>query len=239
MREEATMQPTTIDISLGDAAELRNAWLDGFQNGGMFIPGSFSIAAGAAVLVRVHVEKPTPTTTLLLGTVIWRRLPQRDPIIGLSSISLRAGIGISFVPSMQNRVLFLDRLARGTGSELRSAARYPTALLGELSARTTERPVEARVLDVAVRGARVALARGAFVDTGSSIELRMAMPRSGEMARAPLRGTVAWVDRATGTSLGVRLDLSTTDERLIWAKVVTRAREDLEAHPIRVDRQVG
>jgi len=232
------MQPITIDITLGEAAELRNAWLDGFQNGGMFIPGAFAIPAGAAVLVRVHIEKPAPTTTLLLGTVIWRRLPHRDPVVGLATVTLRAGIGISFTPAMQSRVLFLDRLARGTGSELRAAARYPTQLVGEVSARTTERPVEAKVLDVAVRGARVALSRAAFVDAGSAIELRMAMPRSGEMTRAPLSGRVAWVDRA-GQAIGVRLDLATTDERLIWAKVVTRAREELEAHPVRVERHVG
>jgi Tfp pilus assembly protein PilZ len=235
MREGGmAMDPTTIEISLGDAGELRDAWLDGFQNGGMFIAGTFAIAAGAAVLVRVQVERPSPTNTLLLGTVIWRRLPQREPAVGLSSITLRAGIGISFAPAMQGRVLFLDRLARGTTNESRTATRYPTQLLGELVAREGERPVEARLLDVSVRGACVSLAHGAFLDPGAAIEMRVAMPRSGEIVRAPLCGRVAWVNRATGQSLGVRLDLATTDERLSWAKIVTRARETLEAHPIRV-----
>lgn len=233
------MAPTTIEIALGDAAELRNAWLDGYQNGGMFVPGTFAVPAGAAVLVRVRVERPRPTTTVLLGTVVWRRLPQRDPVIGSSSISLRAGIGVSFAAAMQNRVLFLDRLARGTATESRGAARYPTELLGELSPRNSERPIEARVLDVALRGARVSLSDAAFLDAGAAIELRVAVPRSGEMARAPLHGRVAWVDRASGKQVGVKLELATTDERLVWAKIVTRAREELEANPIRVDRRVG
>ena len=238
------MEPTTIEISLDHAAELRDAWLDGFQNGGMFIPGSFAIAAGAAVLVRVHVERPTPATTLLVGTVVWRRLPQKDPVVGASSISLRAGIGISFTPAMQNRVLFLDRLARGTVNESRAAARYPTELPGEVTARHSERPVEARVLDVAVRGARVSLPCSVVVEAGSAIEMRIAMPRSGEISRAPLRGRVAWVspaspEGASSRALGVRLDLATTEERLVWAKIITRARESLESHPIRADRQVG
>lgn len=232
------MAPTTIDIALGDAAELRNTWLDGYQNGGMFIPGAFAVPAGAAVLVRVRVDRPRPTTTVLLGTVIWRRLPQRDPIVGSSSVALRAGIGVSFAASMEGRVLFLDRLARGTATESRAAARYPTELLGEVSARDSERPIQARVLDVAVRGARVSLSDAAFLDSGAAIEMRVAIPRSGEIARAPLRGRVAWVDR-NGKQLGLKLELATTDERLVWAKIVTRAREELEANPIRVDRQVG
>jgi Tfp pilus assembly protein PilZ len=232
------MQPTTIDIALGDAAELRNAWLDGYQNGGMFIPGTFAIAAGAPVLVRVHVERPSQTTTILLGTVIWRRLPQKDPVARTSSITLRAGIGISFVPTMQSRVLFLDRLARGTASESRAATRYPTELPGEFAVTRGEQAVEARIVDVAVRGARVALASGTFVEPSAAIEMRIATPRSGELARAPLRGRVAWVETG-GRSVGVRLDLATAEERLLWAKIVTRAREAIEAHPIRVERQVG
>jgi Tfp pilus assembly protein PilZ len=233
------MAPTTIELSLADAGELRNAWLDGYQNGGMFIPGTFAVPAGAAVLVRVHVERPRPTATVLLGTVVWRRLPQRDPVIGASSVTLRAGIGISFAASMQGRVLFLDRLARGTATEGRSAARYPTELAGEVCARDSERPIDARVLDVAVRGAGISLSKPAFLDAGAAIEVRVGIPRSGEVSRAPLRGRVAWVERATGQMVGVKLDLATTDERLVWAKIVTRAREELEANPIRVERRVG
>ena len=171
-------------------------------------------------------------------------LPQRDPATSTSSITLRAGIGISFTPEMASRVLFLDRLARGAANESRSSARYPTNLLGEVEARETERPVEARVLDVAVHGARVSVARGAFVDAGSAVSMRIAMPRSGEVARSPLRGRVAWVSPAaregvSSRTIGVRLELATSDERLIWAKIVTRAREELEASPIRVERQLA
>jgi Tfp pilus assembly protein PilZ len=241
------MQPRTIEIRVRDAGELRVAWLDGLSDGGVFLPGNFSVGAGTPVLLRVVVERPTPTTTLLIGSVVWRRLPQREPVMGQSSITLRAGIGISLAPSMRARALFLDRLARGSAGEARGALRYPTDLPGELTVRTDERATAARVLDVSVRGARVSLSSQAFVQAGSAIEARIAVATSGEFARMPLRGRVAWIgersdaaiNRNSSQQVGVRLDLSTTDERLIWAKIVTRAREALEEQPIRVEKLTG
>lgn len=229
----------TFEIRLRDADELKLAWLDGLDDGGLFLPGNFPITAGASVVLRVTIERPMPTTTLLAGTVAWRRLPQRESAERTSSVRLRAGIGVSFAPSMRPRALFLDRLGRGSAAEGRSVMRYPTELAGELSARASERATAARVVDVSVRGARVALITSAFIDVGSPIELRLAAASSGEHRRVPLHGHVAWVERSSGQQLGVRLDLSTTDERLIWAKIVTRARESLEHQPIRIERLVG
>lgn len=233
------MRTRTVEIRLRDADELRMAWLDGLQEGGVFVPGAFAIGAGAPVILRVMIEKPVATTTVLMGSVVWRRLPQREPAFGSSSITLRAGIGVAFAPSMRGRALFLERIARGAASEDRGAIRYPTDLAGEVSARTSEKAFSARMLDVSVRGARLHLAAPAFLEAGGAIEIRIAHAVSGELSRAPLTGRVAWLDRPTGQHVGVRLDLSSTEERLIWAKIVTRARESLEEQPIRVDRLVG
>lgn len=233
------MQAQTIELRVRSADELRVAWLDGLQDGGIFLPGAFAISAGAPVLLRVLVEEPTPTTTVLAGTIVWRRLPQREPVAGHSSITLRAGIGVSLATAMRPRALFLDRLARGSAAEGRSALRYPTEIPGELTARETERATTAVVVDVSVRGARMMLASPAFLAMGCTIEARIAVPRSGEFPRMPLRGRVAWVDRGSGQHVGLRLDLGSTEERLIWAKIVTRARESLEDHPIRVERLTG
>ncbi len=233
------MQPRTIEIRLRDADELRMAWLDGLQDGGVFVPGAFELGAGAPVILRVMIERPVATTTVLIGSVVWRRLPAREPAVSSSSITLRAGIGVSFASSMRARALFLERIARGAASEVRAALRYPTEIAGEVAARTSERAAPARLLDVSVHGARLYLGASAFLETGAAIELRIAAPTSGELSRAPLGARVAWIDRSTGQHVGVRLDLGTTDERLIWAKIVTRAREALEEQPIRVDRLVS
>lgn len=245
------MEPTAIEIRVQEAGELRAAWLDGFDaqggggawSGGLFVPGTFSIAAGSPVRVRIDIERAA-TTTILDGVVIWRRLPPREQAVGVSSITLRPGLGIAFSPAMRTRVLYLERLGRGSAHEARTAARYPTELRGELVVRSGERPLRARVVDVAVRGAKIVLGEQSFVAAGSTVELRVAMPKSTEIVRAPLVGRVAWIDGApqnegVGGSLGVRLDLATTDERLHWAKIVTRAREAFEEHPIKVGRLVG
>ena len=234
------MEPSTFEIHLRDADELRLAWLDGLDDGGLFLPGDFSVSAGSPVLLRVIIDRPAPTTTLLAGIVAWRRLPTRQ--LGeprRSGINLRAGIGVSFAPSMRVRALFLDRLGRGSAGESRTALRYPVDLPGDLSARSSERATGARIVDVSLRGTRVALATSAFLDVGSAIELHVAVASSGEFSRWPLHGHVAWIERSSGQQLGVRLDLATSEERLIWAKIVTRARESLEAHPIRITRLVG
>ncbi|MGZ3420342.1 MAG: hypothetical protein ACXVEE_20875 [Polyangiales bacterium] len=229
------MDPSAIEIRVRDAEELRSVWLDGFEQGGIFIPGAFNLAAGLPVRIRITTERPA-ATTVLDGTVVWRRLPQRE---STSPAVLRAGIGIAFAPSMSARVLFLDRLSRGAAADGRAAVRYPTDMRGELLVRSNDRPSPALLVDVAVRGAKILLSEPVVVTPESVVELRVASPRSGESVRAGLVARVAWSNRDGKTAMGVRLELATAEERLHWAKVVTRAREVFEEHPIKVPKLVG
>jgi len=229
------METSTIEIRLRSAEDVRAWWLDGFADGGVFVPGVFTMPAGSPILVRLLTELPAGACTVLTGTVIWRRLPTR----GDGPELLRPGIGVAFDPTMRNRVLFLDRLGRGTASDSRGGARYPTRLASEVAVREAERAQPAEVLDVGPRGARVITPRASFVEAGSTVRLWVAPEQSGESTFAPLTGRVAWLDRSDAETFGVRLDLATKEERLHWAKVVTRARETLERAAHLVDRRVG
>lgn len=230
------MQTQTIELRLSGPEELRDLWLDNLSDGGLFVPGSFPVSAGTDVLVRVIVEKVGPeahaATTVLGGTVVWRRLPSRDPN---AAATLRPGVGIAFHSDMRPRALFLERISRGVTTEGRGAVRYPARMPGEVRILVEERPLSSHVVDVGVRGARLEVTEAAYCEPGQRIELSVALPRSGEVNLAPLVGHVAWrsVSREGRTSLGVRLDLETKEERLHWAKIVTRARESLDEHPLR------
>ncbi len=232
------MDASTIEIRFRRAEDLRAWWLDGFEEGGLFVPGTFALSAGTPVLLRIFTELPTPSTTLLTGTVIWRRLPPRLETPG----ALRAGVGIAFDASMRHRVLFLDRLGRGAAHDGRTALRYPTRLASEVGLREGERAQPGEILDVSPHGARVHLIRSGLADVvanGGTVKLWVAPPVSGEASFSPLAGRVAWLDRSSGDKFGLRLELATKDDRLHWAKVVTRCREAVERERQLVDRLVG
>ncbi len=235
------MEARTIELHLQDPEGLRDLWLDDVPEGGVFVPGVFPLSAGTDVLVRVIVDNVagSTATTLLTATVIWRRLPPRDP--ARTATSLRAGVGVAFHTEMRARAAFLERLSHGATAEGRSAVRYPARLPGELRTRAAvefgaqERPLSIVVVDVGVRGARLEVESAAFLEPKQRIELAVVLPRSGEVNLAPLVGHIAWrsVSREGQTSFGARLDLETREERLHWAKIVTRVREALEDHPLR------
>lgn len=230
------MSTQTIELKLGGPEELRDLWLDNLSDGGLFVPGVFPVSAGTNVLVRVVVDKVTSdghaATTVLGGTVVWRRLPPRD---AQAHAALRPGIGVAFHPEARPRALFLERLSRGVTTEGRGAVRYPARLPGEVRILAEEKPLSTHLVDVGVRGARVEVLQPAYCEPGQRVEITVALPRSGEINLSPLVGHVAWrsVSRDGKTSLGVRLDLESKEERLHWAKIVTRAREALEEHPLR------
>ena len=235
------METSTIELHLRDPEGLRDLWLDDVPDGGVFVPGVFPVSAGTDVLVRVCVDNVAgaTATTLLTATVMWRRLPPR--VGSHAPASLRPGVGVAFHPDMRARAVFLERLSHGATAEGRSAVRYPARLPGEL--RTTsgaafgveDRPLSTTVLDVGVRGARIEVKNPAFWEPGQRVELAVVLPRSGEVNLSPLVGHITWrsVSREGRTSLGVRLDLESKEERLHWAKIVTRVREALEDHPLR------
>ncbi len=59
--------------------------------------------------------------------------------------------------------------------------------------------------------------------------LWVAYAPSGESSFAPLAGHLAWVDAQQPENTGIQLDLATREERLHWARIVTRARDELHA----------
>lgn len=219
------METPTLELTVQRAEDLRAWWLDGFSDGGLFVPGVFPVAAGAQVNVRVVHEEPTTSCTLLSGTVVWRRYPPREGSHPIAS--LRPGVGVAFNPSMRKRVLFLERLSRGTASEGRRGLRYPASLPGELVVREGERGLEVRVEDVSPHGARVTVSDSSLLTRGARVRLWVAHAPSGESSFAALEGETAWVQPGTQGQAGIRLHLATANERLHWARVVTRAREAL------------
>ncbi len=243
----------TIDARVADAGELRAVWLDDIPHGGLFIGGSFSVAAGANVRLRIQTARP-PSTTILDAVVVWRRLPPAEAR-RTSAISLRPGIGVAFTPAMHARVAFLSRLSRGADGAARAPAydegrrstRYPTSLRGEIVVpavgRGDARAHAAVLRDVAVHGAALSVADAVELSPGQPISLRLAPNQSGESALSSLHGRVAWVGsergRAARRVTGVQLRLDSAPERLHWAKIVTRARQAFEHDPIRVSNLVG
>lgn len=233
---------SAIELRVRHAEDLRAWWLDGVADGGLFIPHVVTVAAGTPIVVRILTERPHPGSTVLRGTVIWRRLSAGavgsvDPKMS-GAFPLRPGLGIQFDPSMRSRLLFLDRLERGAAADGRSGLRYPASLVGELGVRGDERALEVSVEDVGPRGARIrapnpSLFAGAA--GGGTVRLWLASGTSGTSSFASLAGRVAWVDKALGQTAGVRLELGTKEDRLHWARVFSRCREDFERRFISVE----
>jgi len=216
-----------IEIRVGSPDELRGLWLDGMPFGGIFVPGAVSLSAGMPVFVHVVMEGPALASVTLTATVAWRRHPVRESIA--PHVTLRPGVGIAFDAEMRDRVLFLDRLARGDAEEKRQGIRYPATLHGELVLLDGERAIDTRVEDVGPRGARISLKIEADLVPGSPVRLWVAHAYSGENAFVPLAARIAWSDPDRPKLAGISLDLMTKEERLIWARIVTRARSMLEA----------
>ena len=236
---------SAIELRVKSAEDLQAWWLDGFPDGGLFVPGPVALPAGSRVLVRIFTEHPTSATTVLSGTVAWRRLSAgaihaaNRPESSRASQELRAGIGIAFDPAMRGRLLFLDRLGRGATHDGRAGVRYPASMVGELAVRGGERAVSVQVDDVGPRGARLRLADGAVVSGTTPVRLWLAADVSGASSFAPLAGNVAWVGRHAEGPLGVRLDLGNKEDRLHWARVFNRCRAEFERRFVAVDRLVG
>jgi Tfp pilus assembly protein PilZ len=231
------VEATGIEVRVGTPDDLRALWLDGFADGGIFVPGAISLSAGMPVFVHLVVEGAPTGSVMLTGTVAWRRHPVRESTP--PSVVLRAGVGIAFDRDTRERALFLDRLARGTSRELRGGIRYPAALHGELVLLDGERAIDTRIEDVGPRGARIAVKAAADLSPGSPIRLWVAHAHSGENAFVPLAARVIWNDADHPKVAGVQLDLTTKEERLIWARIVTRARDALESRLVPQERVTG
>jgi hypothetical protein len=207
------VQPSSIEVHLRDARELRELWLDGFENGGVFVEGTFLFTAGTPIRLRVTVDSPA-ASTVLDGTVVYRRAARGTATSGAH----KPGIGIAFAKTLRPSIEFLSRVAKQAASDGRAHVRYPTDVEVELSTRVGEM-APARLVDVGVSGARVAARVPTELVTDRLVEFRAASAPSA--ASTSLFGRVVW---SSADALGVRLVFGTTEERVHWAKLVTRAR---------------
>jgi hypothetical protein len=229
---------TAIELRVQHPEDLRNYFLDGLLNGGLFVPGIFALPAGSPVVVHVFHELPTPGSTILTGIIVWRRMmagAQGAASSTSGTFPLRPGVGVEFDPAMRTRLLFLDRLERGTTRDGRTGVRYPAQLRGELSLRGDERALEVAVDDVGPRGVRVLLPATSVLSSAAAVRLWLTSPESGASSFAALAGHVAWVDKAHGDRAGLHLELGSREDRLHWARVFNRCREDFEGRFVRVD----
>lgn len=223
------MLGNVIYLSLERVEELRARWLDGFADGGLFVPGVHAASAGTNVSVCVLIRIPE-LTVMLEGAVVWRRLPTRV----VPSNSLEPGIGVAFHASMRERLTFLERLAHGQARESRRSPRYPILLRSELGVTTGTGPFPAIIQDVSANGALVEITSGAPVRAGVGVELSLVQRQSGFVSAAPVVGRVAWVSVRGGRRFaGLALEASPSDGRDWWAGVVGRARDSIVAPPAR------
>jgi hypothetical protein len=236
---------SAIELRVRTAEDLQGWWLDGFPDGGLFVPGTIALPAGSRVVLRISTEHPSAGSTVLMGTVAWRRLSAgavlaaNRPPAAESGPVLRPGLGIAFDPAMRSRLLFLDRVGRGAAQDGRAGLRYPAALVGELAVRGGERAISVAVDDVGPRGVRIRLAGDGFVRAGTPIRLWLAEGTSGASSFAALAGHVAWVGRGTEGPLGIRLELGSKEDRLHWARVFHRCRAEFERRFVAEARLVG
>ena len=229
---------TAIELRVQSFAHLRPLWLPGFADGGLFVPRLVSLAAATPVVVRVVVERPQPAVTLLHGTVAWRRLRAGGGVqeaAHAGPMPLRAGTAVTFGSEMRSRLAYLQRLEREPAADLRNGNRYPAQLAGELRVRDDGRALPIRVDDVGTHGARLRLPAKGLAVKDAPVRLWLAVQASGVSSFAPLAGRVSWVDRARGELLGVHLTLSSREDRLHWARLFSRGREEFERNFVSLD----
>jgi Tfp pilus assembly protein PilZ len=224
----ADLETPCLELRVPRLADLRDAWLDGFADGGLFIPGAAPLSTGARVAVRVTVDEAPALETLLTGVVAFRDVPGADAV-RRTGTRLVPGVGVIFDAAMRPRVVFLERAARGVLPEHpRRSQRWPLRAYGELLLRPEERAREAEIVDVSARGAQIELPDGpAFVARGAAVRVWVAFAPSGESSFSPLAARVAWL-AVDGMRLGVELQLGSEADRIHWERVVARARGAFE-----------
>lgn len=224
------LEAPLLDLHVATLAELRDAWLDDFAEGGVYVPGVVPVPSWTKVVVRVRVDELPGVETLLSGVVAFRQTRAGLGELGAGGRPrLVTGAGVVFDAAMRPRVVFLERAARGVLPErARRSPRWPSNAYGEIVLRPDERAREAEIVDVGDHGAQLVLPDGpAFVARGAFVRVWVAFAPSGESSFAPIAGRVAWVAQ-DGERLGVELDLQPDADRLHWQRVVARARGSLD-----------
>lgn len=199
-----------IDVEFASRVALRDALLDTFSEGGIFIEGNYDVTAGSAVVVRLGAVG-LPAGEFLEGIVQWRRVgPSR-------SRDMVAGLGVRVLTSQRERFAFLSRWASGThGGSGRVDWRYPLerkVFLATLG-RSTGRVLHSTIKDVSEHGAMLATPTKLAAGTLLSLE----DPQSDGVRT--LSGVVVWSD---DTHAGFRLDLDRGEERACWHRTFESA----------------
>jgi hypothetical protein len=195
-----------IEAQFVNRAALREALIESFAEGGLFIEGEFGITSGSAVTVRVAAAG-LAAGLFLDGVVQWRRMVPHGRGSGAA-----AGLGVRMLPNQRERYQFLHRWASGsTEGSGRAEWRYPyekRVVVAPL-ARQTGRVLHAILRDVSVHGAMITAPMRLSPSSLLSLEIPLDDGPQGLAAR------VAW---ATDDRAGLRLLLERREERLAWAR---------------------
>lgn len=103
------------DLVVRNSREFSALFQPNMPDGGIFYPTRRKLDVGAPVAVRVRLGRRQPPM-VLLGKVVWRRP-------GRHLEKIRAGLGIEFLPSEQQKVHYLLQLARA-GQSAKSRRRH-------------------------------------------------------------------------------------------------------------------
>jgi len=199
-----------IDVDFDSRASLRDALLDTFSEGGIFIEGNYDVTSGSPILVRVGVSG-LRAGSFLEGIVQWRRVgAARTP-------DMVAGLGVRMLANQRDRFAFLQRWAIGShDASGRLDWRYPYDMKVFLSTRGrgTGRVLHATVRDVSERG--VMLAMPTKIASGTPLAMEFARGNDAVL----LAGTLAWSDDGRA---GLVFDFEKSDDHAAWHRVVDEA----------------
>lgn len=207
-RKGAGADMYAIERQMTNRAELRQALLDHFPEGGLFVPGNYDITSGSPVVVRVTASGLSEGVCVE-GVVQWRRLAP----LGRVAVQGSPGLGVRVLPSQRSRYVFLQRWAEGTlETSGRGDVRYPCELAIRLSSlgRHSGGILHGSLREVGSRGAMVT------VPTRLSVANIVLLDVTLEEGSHSLPARVVWSreDRA-----GLRILLERQEERLVWARL--------------------
>ncbi len=176
-----------------DGAEVLERYQPSFMFGGLFLPTRKLIEPGE--LVVIDLRMPALRDHLLIrGTVAWHRRGRR-------SESIRAGLGIEFLATEQDKRDFLLELAQGReSSPQRRHRRLPTELKVDWRIPNEPETHPSTVADIGAGGAFIATQT--LAPEGTPVVIDMVPP--GGSAPQQIEARVAWTRSTPGhEGLGV------------------------------------
>jgi Tfp pilus assembly protein PilZ len=195
---------------------LAEALIQDLDAGDLFVPGHPDLGAGQRIQVMVRIDGIEPGL-LMAGTVLWRRVGR-----GPRALS---GVGVRFEQTERMRFEWLRGLALSADeARLRFAPRYPVSIPVALIRQHETSVHTGTLVDVSEVGALLHAAAAPI--QGQVVVLRLRDGRSGP----PVPTRVIWT-ATEGAGLGILTDRP--EVRRFWDRVVTAARQELEARLLR------